>query len=77
MADWRSDLQELASWRADAEAPSSDGRRAALGGLLRCIDPKSGAVASRSGRELLSDAFAEAARLCRRGPALDSRRAGP
>ena len=83
LADWKSDLQELAAARTLAEtqiAEAAGGReidrqaaeetaklKRALHVLLSFYDPRTGAVLARDVRGVLSDAFAEAARLC--GPA--------
>ena len=66
LADWKTDLQELSMHRSQSDdAAAPDLSRRALASLLRFFDPQTGAVAGRNGSTLLSDAFTEAAAICK------------
>jgi hypothetical protein len=63
MQDWRVDIEAWSAERADLTALHNAGREV-LVDLLRFFDPLTGAVATRRGRDFLSDAFAKAHLVC-------------
>lgn len=60
MADWGADLREFSAEKARTEVAGLDLQVRSLENLLAFFDPRTGAVAARRDRQLLSDAFAQA-----------------
>lgn len=65
LADWKADADDWARERAALEPADPTQAALALVALLRFFDPATGAVTTRSGEAMLSDAFLHASKLVR------------